>query len=182
MESETGDIFILCCGGCTVRRLDPWGSVSTLAGQHGQPGSKNGLGGAAQLNRPFHMAYVARKTMVSDSGTLFVADNGGSVRAVSTGTGQVTSLESVNLGRLFGITAGTTPEGRLCLYVTDDDGLHVFNQVAEGGEWSDVVCLCLWEEAGTQSGHTNLSSPFHSCLSPDGKKLLLAFNKDHMVG
>jgi hypothetical protein len=22
MESETGDIFILCCGGCTVRRLD----------------------------------------------------------------------------------------------------------------------------------------------------------------
>ena len=130
IESETGDIYVLCSGGSTIRRLDCRGNVTTLCGRHGVAGSTDspteseraaagsgrGVEDRATLNRPFHMTYVAysfrrstlvppppptlclpvstnpldarryvaRSTLVSEAGTLFVADNGGSVRSVST--------------------------------------------------------------------------------------------------
>ena len=62
-----GNIFLADWGNHTVRRITPAGVVSTLAGTPGAPGSADGTGAAARLNRPNGLA-------VDGAGNVYVSD------------------------------------------------------------------------------------------------------------
>jgi len=67
----------------TLRKITPAGEVSTLAGQHGYPGTTDGLGSEARFSWPSAVA-------VDDAGNIWVADRY-AIRKV-TPAGQVTTI------------------------------------------------------------------------------------------
>jgi hypothetical protein len=179
IETETGEVFVMCQNLCTIRHVDTAGNVTTLCGQHGVGGKADGVGSAATLNRPFDMAYVAGSESGGSGGggTLFVADNNNScVRSVSTVDSTVTTLPG-SFDQASGISPGTTPDGRLCLYVNDNYSLHCLvndAKAASEDSWSQTT-VCKWSAIGMDTG-------FHSYLSQDGTRIAVAFRGDHVVG
>jgi sugar lactone lactonase YvrE len=80
-----GNIFVADGGNHTIRRITPEGTVSTLAGAAGQPGTTNGSGSAARFNGPFGIA-------VDGSGNVFVADSESHTIRRVTAAGVVTTV------------------------------------------------------------------------------------------
>lgn len=70
----------------TIRRISPDGTVSTLAGQSGKPGSADGVGTQASFNQPLGLA-------LDDAGGLFVADSGNhTIRRIVLADGGVSTV------------------------------------------------------------------------------------------
>jgi len=85
VDPGTGCIYVADTGNSVLRRLDPDGTVSTLAGAPGQGGLQDGTGAAARFSHPQGLAILA-------DGGLVVADTGNSaIRRVSP-DGTVTTL------------------------------------------------------------------------------------------
>ncbi len=63
-----GNIFVADTDNHTIRKISPWGEVTTFAGSPGQGGHADGTGAAARFYYPEDVAIDA-------SGNLFVADN-----------------------------------------------------------------------------------------------------------
>ena len=80
-----GVLYVVDAGSSTLRKITPEGAVSTVAGQPGQPGDRNGPARKAQLAQPNTVA-------VAPDGTLFVTDRQtGAVRRLSP-AGQVSTF------------------------------------------------------------------------------------------
>jgi sugar lactone lactonase YvrE len=62
-----GNLVVADSGNHTIRRIAPDGTVTTLAGTAGQPGSANGVGALARFNGPFGLAVDA-------TGLIYIAD------------------------------------------------------------------------------------------------------------
>ncbi len=84
-QDASGTIYVADTGNHTIRKIAGDGTVSTMAGAAGQPGSTDGTGGAARFSSP-------RAVAVDSQGNLYVADTGNAVvRKISAG-GVVTTL------------------------------------------------------------------------------------------
>jgi sugar lactone lactonase YvrE len=66
---SSGNVYVADTGNSTIRQISPSGSVTTLAGTAGSPGSADGTGAAASFGKP--VAIV-----IDSSGNLFVEDYG----------------------------------------------------------------------------------------------------------
>ncbi len=97
-----GNLFVADSWNHAIRRITPGGTVSTLAGRSGSPGSTNGSGASAGFTYPQDVDAAA-------DGTLYVADGAHVVRAV-TPTGVTTTLAG-SAGRL-GAVDGTGTSAR----------------------------------------------------------------------
>lgn len=62
-----GNVFVADTWNHTIRKVTPWGVVTTLAGSAGSPGSANGTGASARFYFPTGVA-------VDNAGTILVAD------------------------------------------------------------------------------------------------------------
>ena len=80
-----GMALVADTGNQTIRRVAPWGQVTTLAGQPGQAGVGDGTGAAAQFRDPMGLS-------LDPQGTLLVADAGNGLIRRVTGLGVVTTL------------------------------------------------------------------------------------------
>ncbi len=65
---KAGNVYVADAGNNMIRKIDPSGAVSALAGS-GQPGAANGIGALATFNHPTGVAVDA-------SGNVYVADAG----------------------------------------------------------------------------------------------------------
>ncbi len=65
----TGHLFVTDSANATLRRIAPDGTVTTLAGQPGQPGAADGIGGAARFRSPHGVA-------LDPAGSVFVTESG----------------------------------------------------------------------------------------------------------
>jgi hypothetical protein len=63
----SGNLVVADTGNHTIRRVAMDGTVTTLAGSPGLPGTTNGQGSSARFNAPYGIA-------VSSSGTVYIAD------------------------------------------------------------------------------------------------------------
>ncbi len=86
-----------------IRRISPQGTVITLAGAAGQPGSEDGGSRSARFNLPYAVA-------VSPSGEVYVADSGNHTIRVIDGEGLVRTL--AGLAGNPGATDGAGAEAR----------------------------------------------------------------------
>ena len=95
-----GNIYVADTFNHTIRRLNAAGTVTTLAGTAGVPGSADGAGATARFNFP--------SGLVTDSaGNLYVADFGNHAIRKVTPTGTVTTIAGT--AAAAGIQLGATP-------------------------------------------------------------------------
>lgn len=80
-----GNLYVTESTGHTIRKITPDGTVTTLAGVAGSPGSTDGSGAEARFNGP-------RGIAVDGAGTLYVADSGNHTIRQITSAGVVTTL------------------------------------------------------------------------------------------
>jgi ELWxxDGT repeat protein len=114
-----GMVYVAEWGSHTLRRIDPAGNVTTLAGMSGASGSTDGAGPGARFNRPWGMAFDL-------NGNLLVADTDNHlIRRVTPG-GTVSTLAGSPLagGDADGIgsTARFSSPQAVC---ADVEGIHV---------------------------------------------------------
>ena len=82
---SAGNVYVAEYQNQTIRKITPGGVVSTLAGSVGQPGSADGVGGAARFNRPGAVAC-------DGSGNVYVADTQNHTVRMISPAGEVTTI------------------------------------------------------------------------------------------
>jgi hypothetical protein len=121
----SGNLFVADTENHTIRKIDPTGSVSTLAGLAGSSGGADGIGSAARFDS---LSDVA----VDGSGNVYVADTDNfTIRKVIASTGAVSTLAGIagtsgsadGLGSAvrFFHPAGIAVDSSGNLYVADTD-------------------------------------------------------------
>jgi len=89
---ETGYLYVTDSGNDAVRVVTPDGTVSTLAGSPGHPGSTDAVGAGASFRHPTGIVFGD----FGDGPVLFVADTGNdTIREIQAETGEVTTLTGV---------------------------------------------------------------------------------------
>jgi DNA-binding beta-propeller fold protein YncE len=95
-----GNVFVADMNNHTIRKISTEGTVSTIAGTAGQPGSADGIGGDARFRWPTDVA-------VDIEGNVYVADTGNhTIRQISP-TGAVSTI--VGRPGQIGFVAGALP-------------------------------------------------------------------------
>jgi sugar lactone lactonase YvrE len=100
-----GNLWVADTGNHTVRRIDPNGNVSTVAGSPGVCGSANGRGDVARFCNP-------QDVDVDEWGNVYVVDTGNSTVRMINPKGEVTTLAG-QAGQC-GAVDGSTTVSRLC--------------------------------------------------------------------
>ena len=98
---RSGNLYVTDEFGCTLRKIDAQGNVTTLAGSTGACGFADGAGAQARFNSPRGMAIDAA------TGNLYVADNGNHVIRKVTPAGVVTTV--VGRAGCQGFVTGALP-------------------------------------------------------------------------
>ena len=129
----TGLVAILVAdtGNHTIRRIAEDGTVTTLAGLAGVPGSADGSGSSARFNRPWGIAGG----LVTDSGnhTIRLVQLDGTVTTRSGLAGVAGSANGVGSAARFNTPTGITCCAEGASYVTDT-GNHTIRLVGFGGD------------------------------------------------
>lgn len=178
-----GVVFVADTGNHVIRRIEPDGSVSTLAGVAGHAGATDGPSAVARFNGPRALAVEA-------SGSLLVADTGNhALRRVSP-SGWVTTVAGVPGSA--GLSDGTGPAARFRLpggiaidaegtaFVTDT-GNHTVRRMMPGG-----AVTTLAGEPGNPGGgngfgrNAQFSSPAGIGIDRSGR-LVVADTFNHSV-
>lgn len=119
-RDAAGTLYIADGFGSVIRKITPDGVVSVLAGTEGAFGAEDGTGPAARFMSPQALAVDA-------AGTVFVADESGSVRRVSP-EGVVTSLRT----DLIRSPLGMAVDAAGSVYTMDDATQRLIKITKEG--------------------------------------------------
>lgn len=134
-----GNVFIADRGSHSIRRIEPDGTVSTLAG-NGTPGYRNGPGSRARFHDPLSV-------VVDPQGYLYVADAGNHTIRKITPSGQVINYAGGGLpgfrdGRgseaLFHWPTGLALDNDGVLYVSDSNNSRI-RRISRSGEVSTLA-------------------------------------------
>ena len=163
VDQVTGDVYIADTGNGLVRKLDPSGAVTTVAGNQALGQGFSGDGGSAtqaQLDAPSGVA-------VDEAGNLYIADTGnGVIREVSTG-GQISTVAgSFTVSPAFSGDKGPAtaaglnrPRG-----VAVDQGFNLY--IADSA--NDAVRVVCSVSSGCQNGALSMTSGEIATLAGTG--------------
>lgn len=136
-----GNLVVADTGNHTIRRIAPDGTVTTLAGSPGVPGSADGVGAQARFNAPYGIA-------VDGSGTVYIADTqnhtirhmatDGTVTTYAGAAGQPGLANGANANALFNQPNGLAlaPDGTL---VVADYGNSCIRTISPAGQVSTLA-------------------------------------------
>jgi sugar lactone lactonase YvrE len=88
VRDAAGNVYVASTSGQTIRKIAANGTVTTLAGSHGQIGSADGTGAAARFSYPWGLA-------IDPAGNIYVADSGNHTIRKITPQGVVSTLAGV---------------------------------------------------------------------------------------
>ncbi len=136
-----GNLYVADSGNDTIRKITSAGVVTTLAGNAGNAGSQDGLGGAAQFNNPLGIALDAATN-------LYVADNGnfeirkitpaGLVSTLAGNAHETGYLDANSTNAWFAGPTGIAVDGAGNIYVSDTPNL-VVRKIAPSGAVSTIA-------------------------------------------
>lgn len=107
---SAGDLYISDYYGDDIRKIDPQGNVTTLAGLAQTQGTNDGTGSAARFNSPNYFASDA-------AGNLYIAD-GGAIRKITL-TGVVTTVANGNTPNFGSISSGIAMDAHGDIFYAD---------------------------------------------------------------
>lgn len=132
-----GNFYIADAGNHVIRKADPQGRVTTLAGTAGSTGDDDGTGAAARFDTP-------RSVAVDKAGNVYVADEGNHLIRKITPAGKVTTLAGDGRPRFadglghdasFNVPRGIAIDADGNLFVADN-GNHRIRKVTPAGDVS----------------------------------------------
>lgn len=170
-RAADGTLFVADSSNYTIRKISPEGTVSTLAGKPGEPGTSDGTGSEARFLLPVSL-------VIAPGGDLIVSDAfAGTLRrvtpegAVSTWAGQAEvhgGTDGPRRDARFRSPEGLAFDGDGNLYVADRDASTI-RRIDPSGEVSTHV------GADLQAGHADgprasarLDGPFGVAVSAEG--------------
>ena len=109
--------------GSTIRKIAPDGTVSTLAGLAGHPGSADGIGSAARFNIPSGVAVDAAGNLFvvdSENDTIRMITPGGVVSTVAGSAGVRGNTDGTGSAALFRLPNGCAIDAAGNLYIGDE--------------------------------------------------------------
>ena len=124
---SVGNVHVADRTNHTIRKINPAGVVTTLAGAPGSSGNVDGIGAAARFDRPIGIA-------VDGAGIVYVSDGNGTIRRISS-AGEVTTLVP---GGTTQFAASLAADGASGLYVADTTD-HTIRKVSSAGVVTTVV-------------------------------------------
>jgi sugar lactone lactonase YvrE len=127
-RDASGNLYVADTGNHTIRKIAANGSVTTLAGAVGIPGSANGSGAAARFHGPQGIA-------VDRLGNLYVTDSinstirkitaNGAVTTLAGTVGMIGAVDGVGAAARFANPGGIAIDGAGNLYVADTDNATI---------------------------------------------------------
>jgi sugar lactone lactonase YvrE len=142
-SDPAGDLFVSDSNNHTIRMITPWGVVTTVAGQVGNPGRANGTGTAAQFYTPTGLA-------LDSGGNLYVADRDNHTIRKVTPAGEVTtvaglagmpgSADGLGTAARFSYPRGVAVDSATNLYV-GDTGNNTIRKITPGGSVTTLAGL-----------------------------------------
>lgn len=130
-----GNVYVADTGNATIRRINPAGVVTTLAGSAGQTGSSDGVGATARFFNPNDVAADA-------DGNVYVADSrnstirkitpAGVVTTLAGSAGQNGSVDGLGGAARFNEPYGVAVDRAGSIYVADTYN-HAIRKITSGG-------------------------------------------------
>jgi len=172
-----GNLWVADTGNHTVRRIDPNGNVSTVAGSPGVCGSANGRGDVARFCNP-------QDVDVDEWGNVYVVDTGNSTVRMISPKGEVTTLAG-QAGQC-GAVDGSTTVSRLCapsgiavegndLYIADT-GNATIRRINLDNVTSTVAGVAGRQQVAFGALPGGLDHPAGVARAPDGSFALTTHN------
>lgn len=158
---NSGNLYIVDQFNFTIRRMTPFGVVTTLAGQPGVAGSADGTNNAALFNHPWGLAR-------DNAGNLYVSDQGnhtirkvapeGTNWVVTTLAGKVGvegAVDGTNSDALFNEPDGSAVDQVGNLYVADEATETIRKLTLVGTNWVVTTVAGQPGVSGTADGTNN---------------------------
>jgi len=173
---NTGNVYVADAGNNTIRRIDPGGKVSTLAGLAGAAGSSDGLGSAARFDYP--------QALVADTrGTVYVTDSlNHTIRRISP-SGMVTTVAGLarhpgnadgrGSAARFRCPAGITMDSAGNLFVADEFN-HTIRKITPD---ADVITFAGLAKVSGSTDGIAMAARFHNphgCAVDDAHNLYVS--------
>lgn len=172
-----GNLWVADTGNHTVRRIDPAGNVSTVAGSPGVCGSADGHGGNARFCNPQDIAVDKwNNVYVVDTGnsTIRMIKPGGEVSTLAGQAGQCGAIDgSPTVSRLCA-PSGIAVEGN-DLYITDTDNATI-RRINLDNVTSTVAGVAGQQSIALGALPGGLDHPIGITLAPDGSLALTTHN------
>lgn len=154
-NTRTGEVFVADTSNSTLRRI--YGdTVSTIAGVASQPGSVDGVGGAARFVGPRGLAMDrAENLYVTDGYTVRKVTPAGEVSTLAGKAGESGSVNGPAQTARFGRLEGIAVDENGSVYVADS-GNQTIRRIAPDGTVSTVAGLA--GVAGAAGGSVNVAT------------------------
>jgi sugar lactone lactonase YvrE len=141
VAAASGDVFVVDSDNHTIRRITQSGSVTTIAGAPGVPGSADGAGAAARFNHPHSIA-------IDGGGNLYVTDRGshtirritlaGVVTTIAGTPGLRGSADGAGVTAQFNLPTGIAIDAFGTIYVADTEN-YLIRRITSTGSVSTLV-------------------------------------------
>ncbi len=186
---HAGNLYVAEREACRIRRIEPNGAVTTLAGEYGAFGSVDGVGAAARFFSPVGLAFDAS----ASGGRLVVADSLNSrIRTINTSTAVVANLagpvvptrgadNGLGAGARFNAPRALARDVAGNLFVADR-GNHVVRRISPSGQVTTVAGKA--GEPGSLNGvgeGARFNEPEGIAVSADGAILYVSENGNHTI-
>jgi len=138
---DSGNAYVADQSSCTIRKINPAGLVSTLAGTAAVSGSADGTGSAASFNGPLGVAVDASgDAYVADSsnGTIRKVTSGGVVDTLAGAAGVFGSADGMGPAAQFSGPTGVAVDAWGNAYVADSNN-HTIRKITSLGVVSTLA-------------------------------------------
>ena len=169
---RAGNVYVADTNNHTIRKIDPGGMVTTLAGQATVSGSADGTGANARFNRPTGVAVDAEDNVYvadTDNDTIRKVTPAGVVTTIAGKEGSAGAADGAGGAARFNSPSGIAADASGNLYVADTLN-HLLRRIAP-----DASVTTLAGQAGVpgQSDGTSSAARFYG---PQGLSLDAAGN------
>lgn len=151
LDATAANLFVADTNNHTVRKIAlSSGTVSTVAGLAGQPGSLDGTGGAARFNAPYGVAVDANGNVYvadTDNAAIRLVTPDGAVSTLAGQPGSTGAADGTSSGARFNHPYGVAVDRSFNVYVVDTDNHSVRKVVSALG-----VVTTIGGQAGTAGG------------------------------